>query len=248
MNKRYQVLALTAGLLLSAAPAWADGFQSYRVCGGDKFVTCSAVEITVSGSNVTMRVWNLSGFHGSRPGTVFNSIGFYNMPAGVVFVPGSGSVSGPARPGDNPGNWVIQNGGKVSFPVDNRLVIPNLNNLDNGIASGCATAAELPGSGTDLYQNPCSEDLSNPADWVTFSFQISGGSWDPTTSDIAIRGVDGATGEIVECWTDATPGGRAANCTPITPVPEPVTLTLLASGLAGMSGITFYRKRRRLDS
>jgi hypothetical protein len=154
-------------------------------------------------------------------------------------------VSGPARAGDNPGNWVFEDGGSVAFPTDHRIVIPgNKSSQQNGIASGCATAAELPGSPPDLYQNPCSTDLSNPGDWVTFTFQFSGGSWDPSTSDIVIRGMDTKSGDVVECWTGTSPGGHQANCSPITTTPEPITLTLLATGLAGMSGAGFYRRRK----
>ena len=56
-----------------------------------------------------------------------------------------------------------------------------------GIASGCATSGQLPGTPPNLYQNPCNGNTGNNANWVTFNFQITGGSWDPTTSDISIR-------------------------------------------------------------
>jgi hypothetical protein len=248
MRKFGAVLSLVGGLALaSTTPAWADGFQSYRVCGGDVFKTCAAVEITVVGTDVTVRVWNLSGnagatngqSAGSRAGAIFNGLGFYNVPAGVNVVANSLNVSGPVRGTDNPSGWTLGNFGTVAFAVDYRAVTSRAN---GGIASGCATSAELPGTPPNLYMNPCSSDLSNPNDWVTFTFKISGGAWDPTQSDIVFRVYDGIANQASECYTADAPSGRPANCVTVTP--EPVTMTLLATGLAGMGGAGFIRRRR----
>lgn len=243
VRKLLPAILMAAG---ASSPAFADGFRSYRVCGGTNFNTCAAVEINVVGTNVTVRLWNLSGNFGATSmntpaNTIFNSIGFYNVPAGVSAVVGSEAMSGPARPGDTPGNWQLRNNSKVAFVVD--YAATNGNVLDNGIASGCANPASLP-SGVDLYLNPCSDPDTDPSGWVTISFQIAGGSWDPNTSDIVIRGLDGQTGTRTECYTAATPGGRPANCFPATATPEPITMTLLATGLAGMSGAGYMRRRR----
>ncbi len=98
-----------------------------------------------------------------------------------------------------------------------------------------------------MYQNPCTTDLSNPANWVTFNFQISGGSWDPSQTDIVFRGQNGLTGQAVECYTASTPGGRPANCL-ATATPEPITMTLLATGLASMGGAGLIRRRRNRNT
>ena len=254
MKKFLTVLSLAGGLaLIGATPAWADGFRSYQVCGGDQFTTCAAIEITVVGSNVTMRVWNLSGNSAvtgvSSPGnTVFNSIGFYNVPAGVSAVTGTLATTGPARPGDTPGNWNLANTGKVSFDIDYK-VASGANNIANGIASGCAAPGSLGGSPPDLYLNPCADPASDPTGWVTFNFQITGGSWDPNSSDIVFRGQNALTGGTTECWTASTPGGTPANCLPTaSAVPEPITMTLLATGLASMGGAGLIRRRRNRNT
>lgn len=241
-------LAILVAALAVAAPSagWASGFQQYKVCGGDTFATCAAVSIDVVGSSVTVRVWNLSGntaaTYGTNTwsGTIFNGIGFYNT-GSVSAVLGSLSVSGPARPGDTPGNWKLKNGGSTGFTMDFNADAAKTGN--HGIASGCATSGQLP-SGPDLYMNPCNNGLGNVNNYTTFTFQITG-SWDPSTSDFALRGINGpgGIGNATECFTGETALGGPPTCVTVTP--EPVTMTLLATGLMGMGGAGFIRRRKQ---
>lgn len=218
MTKTSRLLALAGALALGLPQAaMADGFQQYKVCGGLNFATCAAVSITVVGSDVTVRVWNLSGNGAATYGvgstvasnTVFNGIGFYNT-GGVSAVTGTLSTSGPERAGDNATSWGLTNNATLGFNVDWRATSPGTAG-DNGIASGCAAAGSIPNT-IDVYENPCSGDLSNPNDWVTFSFKITG-NWDPSTSDVVIRGINPVTRTATECWTGPTPSGGAASCT-----------------------------------
>ena len=150
-----KVLSLIAGLALaSATAAHADGSRSWRVCGGDTFMTCAAVDVSVVGSQVTLRVWNLSGNgmatngtgYAAPAGTILNGIGFYNT-AGLGVVTNSLSVGGPVRPGDNPTGWSLKNLGSVAFMVDFRSATSK---TDGGIASACATPGQLPGTPPNL--------------------------------------------------------------------------------------------------
>ena len=247
--------ALTA---LGPAVAWADGFQNYHVCGGDAFTTCAAVQIKVVGKDVTVNIWNLSGSTTANLGTqssgstILNGIGFYNLPPGVKIRPGTVTVSGPARSGDQPSAWKFSNKGSIGFPVG---ISGNVGSgVNNSIANGCATSLPT-GKNLQLFENQGCGEPSNGG-WVTYHFRVRG-SWDPTKSDIVLRGVQvqrGKRGKLskvaTECWTGNTPNGARANCVNITPgpgtvTPEPVTMTLLATGLAGVGGVGFFRRRKK---
>ena len=229
--------------LLTPRVARADGFKSYHICGGDKFTTCAAVQISVVGKNVTVNIWNLSGNTNANNGiqsngnTVFNGIGFYHLPPGVKIVSKSVSANGPFGANGQPGRWKFKNNGKVAFPVG--IAGRSGGKLANGVASGCGTVPPK----TKLFVNGCTSPTNGG--WVTYHFKIKG-NWDPNQSDIVLRGIQrfpGGKKLATECWTGTNPSGGVSNCTTVTP--EPVTLTLLASGLAGMSGAGLLRRRRK---
>lgn len=241
--KRSRQVATTVALAIgfTAAPALAQS-RAWSVCGGNAFNTCASVDVTVSGSNVTLRVWNLSGFFGSYANTVFTGIGFENV-GSAAGVSGSLAMSGPMRSSDTPGQWVISNNTQIGGGVNLDMVstVPQGGSVDNGIASGCADPSQLPGGSNQLWQNPCAmpSGLSDPG-WIVMTFQITG-TWDLASTYLLVKGQNGPNGDSTECIT----GGSQQNCADFGVVPEPITIALLGTGLAGVGGAGFLKRRRK---
>jgi len=262
VRKLHRLLGLVALLSLGAATAAnADGFKSWTVCGGNAFNTCASVQLDVVGTTVTMRVWNLSGLNGTYGGTVFTGVGVFNVPAGVLANTGSLSgMSGPTRGSDTPGNWVISNNTQIGGGIKLDLVGTTNNGIGDGIASSCAPAGSLPGGSNELWMSPTcgTSGVTNPnlnGGFVVFSFTITQ-TWDPNASgtELLVKGQNGPNGLSTECITGT---GKNNNCGPFVPppppppppppqvVPEPITMTLLGTGLIALGGAGLRRRRKQ---
>ena len=147
-------------------------------------------------------------------GEVFKSFGFTNLPAGTTI---TGS----------------------SIPVA----------LDGRFTAG--SASDIQGQGFDATPPPSQSGLS-AGDGGPFEFSITfGGTF--TEADIGaigfgVHAISGPNGCSTKLFVDAN-GGTNTLSTPdpacgTTVVPEPITMTLLASGLAGMGGVGALRRRK----
>ena len=259
--KRVVRLVALAGLVLGLAPASARAL-TYDVCGGSYsgysgFALCASVTVDlvttqvngVDVHSVTMVVHNLSGQEGSYSGSLFTAFGLRNVvPSDVKVIGGSLQVLGPcigATDGsicDYSSQWQLNDdegigagGGAGGVSIDLRT--RTTNGVNYSVASSCVPNNPLLGQSLLLY-TACT---AGGAGGVVLSFQVSSAfTFDEGSLYIrAQNGYPDGEGSTV-CITE-----DGYDCGPTTVVPEPLTITLLATGLAGLGGAHMRRRRKR---
>lgn len=238
----------------SATPQQFGSATQYDVCGGSYsgysgFGLCASVNVRVltdaNNYYLQFQVYNTSGTNGSYSGSAFTRIGldhlFYNGNY-IGAIPGTLDVWGPCATDPQQQcqyskDWAVQNdfAGPGGINVD--LVNATINGVNSSVVSDCIQSGQLPATGNIIYTS-CS--ATNPL-YAQFTFQINA-PFDPSqTGALYVLAQNGYQGQTTYCSTY-----NNLNCSSIV-VPEPASMTLIASGLTVFGVGGFGRRRRRAD-
>jgi hypothetical protein len=229
-----------AALALSASGVQAQGYDSYNNwCYVGALRPCASVQVWTlnegaAGTDVRLWARNLQGtlVTDNTGGSVLTAIGI-TAPNTVGTASGlstgtSGSVGVAGSPAPL---WAFTAGTIGGNPTELRIG----SGIEGGIL-GCDDAAGPPTN----YFRTC--DSMGYTGWVTFDFHMTG-DFTATDLDLAWKFQSvGPNGTSLEC---RTAGDNQDHLCEV--VPEPFTVALLASGLAGMGGAGLLRRRRGLD-
>lgn len=249
MTKRAMLaLGIAGGLLAAPAVASAGGpgflnFDNYCVTGAVQ--VCASVRIQSTAGHLSMQVWNLQGTLGVT--NTITAIGLYHSNSLYKF---TGSVSSYAvnyvQNGHNTNikSYWTQQGGTDVKTLGGKNSELYLGTGGNSGITGCTN----PGGKNLSHWSTCNSFPGIP--YVQFDFNFANNAqFDLTSAQIRWHSTQVPIAGSLKCDTggygDYPPcvgrsGGGGNNVTP-----EPVTMALLATGLAGMGGGALTRRRKR---
>ena len=238
MTKRALLGIGTIGVLILAPPkaqAQSPFFDNYCIMGS--LQVCASVRLAASGNTLTMQIWNLEGLLGVQH--TMTSVGLYH--SGTAYdwsgsiLPGGFTARHFTAPGvsTNITSYWTPKGANDIRNLGGVLAELREGTSGNSGVVGCTN----PGGGTKW--GTCGSFPGAP--YVQFDFNLSQAF---SLNDVQLRwhSQQLPDGSSLKCDTGGA--GSYPACTQNV-VPEPVTMLLLGTGLAGMGGVGLVRRRKK---
>jgi hypothetical protein len=228
-----------AGILALGAPAQAqtESFNFDYTCIMGSYQVCASVRLTSVNNVLTMDVWNLEGIMGQTH--TMTAIGLYH--AGTMF-DWNGRIS----------SWDVTYGGTSIKPSWRQNWANDIQNLagirlelQEGTSGNDGIAGCTPLPGGTKWATCWDGTNTFPGDpRVQFTFNLNQHF---SLSNVELRWHSQQTGADQEGSLKCDTGGAGdyPDCIPNTSVPEPATMVLLGTGMAGIAAVR--RRRRKLD-
>lgn len=228
--------------VLGAGSLRADFRDFSNLCLVASIRTCASIQVfttVVSGNTqVTMRVANLEGqffagqFWDNTGGSLITRIGLVAPPIGAASGLTVNAIGGAGNVNNADSYWTLRSPGVLGGMIEVDATVPF--NTANGGIRGCNASAA---AATSYFQT-CG------AGWVEFNFTTVG-AWSANNAQVAFLSQFWAVnGSGQECDTDPSTTARGT-CDIVSP--EPMTVLLLGSGLAGLGGVGLVRRRKEND-
>ncbi len=228
-------LALTVPGQAQAADKF---FDNYCIMGS--FQVCASVRLSTSGNTLTMQVWNLEGTYGT-PHTI-TAVGIYGLGgAWSSFTYDDARYYSTATTSTSiKSKWSAQKANDIKTHQSINLQVQEGTSGNAGI-NGCTLLP--PNNSNNPKWQTCNSFAAAP--YVEFKFTFNAAV---VLDNAQIRWHSTQVGPDRELSLkcDTNPGAwDSGSYQPCVVVPEPFTIALLGSGLAGLGGVGLLRRRRK---